>query len=64
MPEPPRVTKHHPSSVDLELIKRLIACSTAPTLLAFLRKDFDSISQALAGMSLMQRSGNAIYFHS
>ncbi|MEW5318661.1 MAG: hypothetical protein WDW38_009866 [Sanguina aurantia] len=48
MPEPPRVTKHHPSSVDLELIKRLIACSTAPTLLAFLRKDFDSISQALA----------------
>ncbi|MEW5305936.1 MAG: hypothetical protein WDW36_008446 [Sanguina aurantia] len=48
MPEPPRVTKHHPSSVDLELIKRLIACSTAATLLAFLRKDFDSIGQALA----------------
>jgi phosphoenolpyruvate-protein kinase (PTS system EI component) len=24
MPSPPRATKHHPSSVDLELVKRLI----------------------------------------
>lgn len=49
MPPPPRLTKHHPSSVDLELVKRLIAATDAKTLTAFLRKEFDCVSAALAG---------------
>ncbi|GIL49361.1 hypothetical protein Vafri_5660 [Volvox africanus] len=48
MPPPPRATKHHPSSVDLELVKRLIAATDTKTLTAFLRKEFDCVSPALA----------------
>ncbi|GLC57111.1 DNA topoisomerase 6 subunit B [Pleodorina starrii] len=48
MPPPPPATKHHPSSVDLELVKRLIAATPTTTLTAFLRKDFDCVSPALA----------------
>ncbi|GFR50834.1 hypothetical protein Agub_g13107 [Astrephomene gubernaculifera] len=48
MPPPPRTTKHHPSSVDLELVKRLIAGSEATTLRAFLRREFDCVNQDLA----------------
>ncbi|GAB4814846.1 hypothetical protein N2152v2_001892 [Parachlorella kessleri] len=49
MPQPPKATKHHPSSVDLELIKRLAAASTATSLTGFLCKDFACISKDLAG---------------
>ncbi|GIL73715.1 hypothetical protein Vretimale_5397 [Volvox reticuliferus] len=48
MPPPPRATKHHPSSVDLELVKRLIAATDTKTLTAFLRKEFACVSHALA----------------
>lgn len=45
-------TKHHPSSVDLELIKRLAAASTYTTLTSFLCREFDCISKDLAGRTL------------
>jgi DNA topoisomerase-6 subunit B len=49
MPPPPTATKHHPSSVDLELIKRLAAATPAPTLTAFLCREFACVSRELAG---------------
>ncbi|KAF8057634.1 TOP6B [Scenedesmus sp. PABB004] len=49
MPPPPQATKHHPSSVDLELVKRLIADSRAGSLAAFLTREFDQVNKALAG---------------
>ncbi|EFJ46844.1 hypothetical protein VOLCADRAFT_62055 [Volvox carteri f. nagariensis] len=48
MPPPPRATKHHPSSVDLELVKRLIAATDTKTLTSFLKKEFDCVRPALA----------------
>jgi hypothetical protein len=42
--------KYHPSSVDLELVKRLAAITHRPTLLQFLVKEFSCIPKALAGM--------------
>ncbi|KAG2493640.1 hypothetical protein HYH03_008157 [Edaphochlamys debaryana] len=48
MPPPPRATKHHPSSVDLELVKRLLKATEAKSLTVFLRKEFDCVSAALA----------------
>lgn len=44
-----QATKHHPSSVDLELIKRLAASTACTSLTAFLAKEFDCISRDLAG---------------
>ena len=41
--------KHHPASVDLELVKRLAAHSKANTLSQFLRREFSSISSDYAG---------------
>ena len=41
--------KFHPASVDLELIKRLIAITKCTTLRQFLFKDFSSISKDYAG---------------
>jgi DNA topoisomerase-6 subunit B len=58
MPEPPKATKHHPSSVDLELIKRLTSNTKAPTLSSFLCKEFAGISRDLAGRIIEEmRSG-------
>lgn len=48
MPQPPKATKHHPSSVDLELIKRLASSTAATTLTSFLSREFDCISRDLA----------------
>ena len=48
MPSPPAEVKHHPASVDLELVKRLAASTTAPTLPAFLAKEFACVSKAHA----------------
>jgi len=42
--------KHHPSSVDLELIKRLIATTKATSMVAFLSREFDGISRDYAGV--------------
>eukprot|EP00798_Chlamydomonas_sp_ICE-L_P022158 gene22158-29222_t len=48
MPAAPRETKHHPSSVDLELVKQLLKVSPAANMVAFLRKEFDCITAAHA----------------
>lgn len=48
MPAPPGLTKHHPSSVDLELIKRLAGQSKASSLVSFLCKEFDCVNKGLA----------------
>ena len=41
--------KHHPASVDLELIKRLLATTRCKTLQQFLAREFSSISKEYAG---------------
>ncbi|KAK9840997.1 hypothetical protein WJX81_004968 [Elliptochloris bilobata] len=48
MPAPPTETQHHPASVDLELVKRLLAATKAPTLRAFLTREFCNISDVYA----------------
>jgi DNA topoisomerase VI subunit B len=48
MPPMPVEVKHHPASVDLELVKRLLADSPAPTMAAFLAREFSCISKAHA----------------
>lgn len=48
MPPVPVETKHHPSSVDLLLIKRLIAETSKQTLLQFLQYEFVNIGKSLA----------------
>ncbi|KAG7673745.1 hypothetical protein Ndes2437B_g01910 [Nannochloris sp. 'desiccata'] len=49
MPPAPKATKHHPSSADLEILKRLAASTPAPTLSAFLCREFACVSRDLAG---------------
>ncbi|KAG2642511.1 hypothetical protein PVAP13_2KG093100 [Panicum virgatum] len=48
MPLVPLQTKHHPSAVDLLLIKRLIAETTKQNLLQFLQHEFVNISKSHA----------------
>ena len=48
MPPAPEATKHHPSSVDLELVKRLVASTRYTRLSTFLGKEFDCVSKDLA----------------
>ncbi|XP_048228904.1 DNA topoisomerase 6 subunit B isoform X3 [Ricinus communis] len=48
MPPVPLETKHHPSSVDLLLIKRLIAETSKQNLLHFLQHEFVNIGKAHA----------------
>lgn len=48
MPEPPKATKHHPASVDLELVKRLINSTKCSSLLKFLTTEFSNIPKDLA----------------
>lgn len=43
--------KHHPASVDLELIKRLVTITKCSTLQQFLCKEFSNISKEYAGPS-------------
>lgn len=45
MPPVPLQTKHHPSAVDLLLIKRLVAETTKQNLLQFLQHEFVNISK-------------------
>jgi DNA topoisomerase VI B subunit len=59
MPAPPAATKHHPSSVDLELIKRLAASTPAPTLSAFLCREFACVSRELAARIVGEMRGGA-----
>lgn len=48
MPPVPVETKHHPSSVDILLIKRLIAETSKPSLMQFLQHEFVNIGKSLA----------------
>ncbi|KAF3791843.1 DNA topoisomerase 6 subunit B [Nymphaea thermarum] len=48
MPPVPSETKHHPSAVDLLLIKRLIAETSKQNLLQFLQHEFVNISKSHA----------------
>lgn len=48
MPPIPIETKHHPSSVDLLLIKRLVTDTSKKTLLQFLQNEFVNINKTLA----------------
>ncbi|KAJ6821162.1 DNA topoisomerase 6 subunit B [Iris pallida] len=48
MPPVPLETKHHPSAVDLLLIKRLIAETSKQTLLQFLQHEFVKIGKSYA----------------
>ena len=41
--------KHHPASVDLELVKRLVVSTTTSNLQSFLCKEFSCISKEYAG---------------
>lgn len=41
--------KHHPASVDLELVKRLAATTATSNLQSFLFKEFSCISKEYAG---------------
>lgn len=49
MPPPPGETRHHPSSVDLELVKRLAGATKCSTMVQFLRREFDCVTAELAG---------------
>jgi len=44
--------KYHPSSMDLELVKRLAVTTKCNTLVQFLVKEFSCIPRALAGECL------------
>ncbi|EOY32515.1 hypothetical protein QUC31_019381 [Theobroma cacao] len=48
MPPVPVETKHHPSSVDILLIKRLIAETSKQNLMQFLQHEFVNIGKSLA----------------
>lgn len=48
MPPVPLQTKHHPSAVDLLLIKGLVAETTKQNLLQFLQHEFVNISKSHA----------------
>lgn len=48
-PLPRQTVKHHPASVDLELVKRLSGASTEGKLLSFLSKSFACVNRELAG---------------
>lgn len=64
MPPPPKATKHHPSSVDLELIKRLATSTSTQSLSAFLCREFACISRDLAGRIIGEmRSGADASMH-
>lgn len=41
--------KHHPASVDLELVKRLVVSTATSNLQTFLYKEFSCISKEYAG---------------
>ena len=48
MPDPPKEAKHHPSDVDLELLKKIISESKQRKLKAFLCKEFSNITSQYA----------------
>lgn len=63
MPPIPIETKHHPSSVDLLLIKRLITDTSKKTLLQFLQNEFVNINKTLATRLIGKYDINLIWLH-
>lgn len=57
MPDPPREAKHHPSDVDLELLKKKIAGSSHKKLSKFLSGEFSNITASLAGRLVTELGG-------
>ena len=51
--------KHHPSSMDLELVKRLVVSTKRATLQQFLAKEFSCISNEYAGTPVFLQSQSA-----
>ena len=45
MPAPPTEVKHHPASVDLELVKRLLTSTKATSMRQFLAREFSCVSR-------------------
>ena len=58
MPEPPGEAKHHPSDVDLELLKKIIALTKQRKLHGFLCKEFSNINADYAGRIIKELGGN------
>lgn len=54
MPDPPRQVQHHPSSVDLELVKRLLKDTRCKNLKQFLKKEFSNISGDYSGRLIQE----------
>ncbi|KAK9847694.1 hypothetical protein WJX84_000913 [Apatococcus fuscideae] len=59
MPQPPKATKHHPRSVDLELVKQLIQKTKYSKLQQFLCKEFDAINSEHAGKLIEEMQSGA-----
>ncbi len=51
-----QATKHHPKSVDLELVKQLIQKTKYTKLQQFLCKEFDAINAEYAGQSMRTKT--------
>lgn len=60
MPPIPLETKHHPSSVDLLLIKRLITETSKQNLLQFLQHEFVNISKPHAERLIGKENTNFV----
>ena len=57
MPPPPQEAKHHPSDVDLELLKKIIAGTKQRKLHQFLCKEFSNITPSYASRIVTELSG-------
>ncbi|XP_058087566.1 DNA topoisomerase 6 subunit B-like [Magnolia sinica] len=64
MPPVPIETRHHPSAVDLLLIKRLAAETSKQTLLQFLQHEFVNIGKSYAERLIGMYSRLQPLFHS
>lgn len=62
MPPIPIETKHHPSSVDLLLIKRLITDTSKKTLLQFLQNEFVNINKNLAARLIGKYDTDLVFY--
>lgn len=63
MPPVPVETKHHPSAVDLLLIKRLISDTSKKTLLQFLQHEFVNINKSFAARLVGKKAYLICYKH-
>jgi DNA topoisomerase VI B subunit len=57
MPPPPEEAKHHPSDVDLELLKKIIAATKQRKLTSFLCNEFSNITKNYASRIVKELCG-------